>query len=41
LRKTPEILFEWDESMDYGNRINSLIHQLHHEDRSMEKNEEE
>jgi ribosome-binding factor A len=30
LRKTPEILFEWDESMAYGNRINSLIHQLHH-----------
>jgi ribosome-binding factor A len=41
LRKTPEILFEWDESMAYGNRINSLIHQLHHEERSMEKSEEE
>jgi ribosome-binding factor A len=41
LRKTPEILFEWDESMEYGNRINSLIHQLHNDEKSMEKNEEE
>lgn len=29
LRKTPEIIFEFDESIDYGNRIESLIHQLH------------
>lgn len=42
LRKTPEILFEWDESMAYGNRINSLIHQLHRdEEKPMENNEEE
>jgi ribosome-binding factor A len=42
LRKTPEILFEWDESMAYGNRINSLIHQLHREDeKPMGNNEEE
>ena len=29
LRKTPEIIFEWDESIDYGNRIDTLLHQLH------------
>lgn len=29
LRKTPEIIFEFDESIDYGNRIESLLHQLH------------
>ncbi|MFD2443564.1 30S ribosome-binding factor RbfA [Bacillus sp. CGMCC 1.16607] len=28
LRKTPEIIFEWDESIDYGNRINTILHQL-------------
>ena len=32
LRKTPEIIFEFDESIDYGNRIESLLHQLHAED---------
>ncbi|PQD95831.1 30S ribosome-binding factor RbfA [Pradoshia eiseniae] len=37
LRKTPELLFEFDESIDYGNRIESLLHQIHKE----EKNEEE
>lgn len=37
LRKTPEIIFEFDESVDYGNRIESLLHQLHNE----EKNESE
>jgi ribosome-binding factor A len=39
LRKTPEIFFEFDESIDYGNRIESLIHRIHDEDRS--KGEEE
>src|SRR5579875_1699508 len=29
LRKTPEIIFEFDESIDYGNRIETLLHQLH------------
>lgn len=29
LRKTPEITFEFDESIDYGNRIETLLHQLH------------
>jgi ribosome-binding factor A len=32
LRKTPEIIFEFDESIDYGNRIETLLHQLHHDD---------
>ena len=41
LRKTPEIIFEWDESVDYGNRIETLLHQLHTDDKPMEKNEEE
>ncbi|WP_066252753.1 30S ribosome-binding factor RbfA [Neobacillus drentensis] len=41
LRKTPEILFEWDESIDYGNRIDTLLHQLHKDEKPLEKNEEE
>lgn len=41
LRKTPEIIFEWDESIDYGNRIETLLHQLHTDDKPMGKNEEE
>ncbi len=28
LRKTPEIIFEFDESIDYGNRIETLLHQI-------------
>jgi ribosome-binding factor A len=32
LRKTPEITFEFDESIDYGNRIETLLHQLHHDE---------
>ncbi|WP_099331252.1 30S ribosome-binding factor RbfA [Priestia aryabhattai] len=28
LRKTPEITFEFDESIDYGNRIESLLHEI-------------
>lgn len=28
LRKTPEITFEFDESVDYGNRIESLLAEL-------------
>ncbi|WP_108669650.1 30S ribosome-binding factor RbfA [Peribacillus acanthi] len=31
LRKTPEITFEFDESINYGNRINTIIHQLNAE----------
>ncbi|MGG3466676.1 30S ribosome-binding factor RbfA [Neobacillus pocheonensis] len=41
LRKTPEIIFEFDESIDYGNRIETLLHQLHSDDTPMEKHEEE
>lgn len=32
LRKTPELFFEFDETMAYGNRINSLIHELQREE---------
>lgn len=28
LRKTPELSFEFDESVDYGNRIDSLLNEL-------------
>jgi ribosome-binding factor A len=31
LRKTPEIFFEFDESIEYGNRIETLLEQLHKE----------
>lgn len=41
LRKTPEIIFEWDESIDYGNRIDTLLHQLHRDENPIEKSEEE
>lgn len=41
LRKTPEIIFEWDESINYGNRINSILHQLQEDNRDNEKHEEE
>jgi ribosome-binding factor A len=41
LRKTPEIIFEWDESIDYGNRIDTLLHQLHKDEKPFEKSEEE
>jgi ribosome-binding factor A len=41
LRKTPEITFEFDESVDYGNRIENLLHQLHHDQKTLENNEEE
>lgn len=41
LRKTPEILFEFDESIDYGNRIESLLHQIQDEDRLKDESKEE
>jgi ribosome-binding factor A len=41
LRKTPEIIFEWDESIDYGHRIDTLLHQVRTEEKPLEKNEEE
>jgi ribosome-binding factor A len=39
LRKTPEIIFEFDESIDYGNKIDTLLHQIHNE--SKEKGQEQ
>ena len=39
LRKTPEILFEFDESIDYGNRIDILLHQIHREEQAKEQDE--
>ncbi|MCM3113929.1 30S ribosome-binding factor RbfA [Neobacillus sp. MER 74] len=41
LRKTPEIIFEWDESIDYGNRIDTLLHQLHKDEKPLENRKEE
>lgn len=38
LRKTPELFFEFDESIDYGNRIETLISKIHSEEKS-DKNE--
>ncbi|KPB04405.1 MULTISPECIES: 30S ribosome-binding factor RbfA [Bacillaceae] len=32
LRKTPELFFEFDESIAYGNHIESLIHELNKRD---------
>lgn len=32
LYKTPELFFKRDESVDYGNKIDQLINQLHQED---------
>lgn len=40
LRKTPEIIFEFDESVDYGNRIENLLHQIHQDNREKENLEE-
>jgi ribosome-binding factor A len=40
LRKTPELFFEFDESIDYGNRIETLISQLHADDKPAIKDEE-
>ncbi|MHC0037159.1 30S ribosome-binding factor RbfA [Pseudoneobacillus sp. C159] len=40
LRKTPEIIFEFDESIDYGNRIENLLHQIQKDTRDKEKQEE-
>ncbi|MCM3572729.1 MULTISPECIES: 30S ribosome-binding factor RbfA [Mesobacillus] len=40
LRKTPELIFEFDETMAYGNRINSLIHELQREEQPGEDEQE-
>lgn len=36
LRKTPEILFEFDESITYGNRIDTLLHEINAENKEEE-----
>ena len=41
LRKTPEINFEFDESIDYGNRIDTLLNQISRENQSDDKEEKE
>lgn len=33
LRKTPEIYFKFDESIEYGNRIEALINQIQKEEK--------
>ncbi len=37
LRKTPEIIFEFDESIDYGNRIETLLHRIHEDEKPLEE----
>jgi ribosome-binding factor A len=32
LRQTPELIFKFDSSMEYGSRIETLLHQIHRED---------
>lgn len=36
LRKTPEIQFEFDDSIIYGNRIQTLIHEINQETKNEE-----
>lgn len=36
LRKTPEIIFEFDQSIDYGNRIETLLHQVQTKEKDSE-----
>lgn len=36
LRKTPEISFEFDESIDYGHRIETLLHEINKDDNKEE-----
>jgi ribosome-binding factor A len=40
LRKVPELLFKTDTSVDYGSRIDSLLHQLRQEESHKEGNKE-
>ena len=40
LRKTPEISFEFDESIMYGHRIDTLIHQINSDDKPAKDEEE-
>ncbi|MDG4655943.1 30S ribosome-binding factor RbfA [Ectobacillus antri] len=36
LRKTPEITFEFDESIDYGHRIETLLHEINKDEKHEE-----
>ncbi|WP_028399023.1 30S ribosome-binding factor RbfA [Ectobacillus panaciterrae] len=36
LRKTPEISFEFDESIDYGHRIETLLHKINKDEKHEE-----
>lgn len=40
LRKTPELMFEFDESSDYGNKIDSLLRQINKPTVEKERTEE-
>lgn len=40
LYKTPELVFKRDESIDYGNKIDQLIQQLHQEETSGQESEQ-
>lgn len=37
LRKVPELIFKFDESIDYGSKIESLLHQLSQENSKHEQ----
>ncbi|MBM4763923.1 30S ribosome-binding factor RbfA [Bacillus sp. B15-48] len=41
LRKTPEITFEFDPSLEYGNRIDTLLHEVQSEKRERENETKE
>lgn len=40
LRKTPELFFEFDESIEYGHKIENLISKIHAEEKSAEQDKE-
>lgn len=40
LRKTPEISFEFDESISYGNRIQTILHQINVEETGKQPDKE-
>ncbi|WP_064093670.1 30S ribosome-binding factor RbfA [Rossellomorea aquimaris] len=41
LRKTPEIIFEFDESIDYGNHIETLLRKVQDDPQEESKDKEE
>ncbi|MDX8365108.1 30S ribosome-binding factor RbfA [Cytobacillus sp. IB215665] len=40
LRKTPELLFEFDESIDYGYRIESILHDINKDEKNEKQDNE-